>query len=391
MLIKGISLLTASALLLSGCGFQGGSTGASGQGQALGPTSGDARQGEGQKDPFTNARIALVTDGDSDQNAVLNRVAIQGMQRYADAVGVSYARYGAYDAAPDSCKSIILTAISNDAELVVCVGEPFGQAVGELQYEYEDISFLLLDDVPRDSSGQPTDVSDNVHCISYREEEAGYLAGYMAVLEGYRRFGFIGGEEIPSVERYGYGFLRGIDDAALSQKVSRSVSVKYWYADTFSTDERIEEAAGQWYEDGVEIIFACGGLLYESVLSAAREREGMMIVSDGDLADDSQLFLTSALKGVDSSMVAALDEFIAGGRSWPQELAGKTMSCGARERCAALPVRDKAWRFETASMNDYLQVLARLRAGDIRILETPGEFPQTTVAVSEYSQEEGDS
>ena len=149
----------------------------------------------------------------------------------------------------------------------------FGQAVGELQYEYEDISFLLLDSVPRDSSGQPTDLSDNVHCISYREEESGYLAGYMAVLEGYRRFGFIGGEEIPSVERYGYGFLRGIDDAAVSQKVSRSVSVKYWYADTFSTDKRIEEVAGQWYEDGVEIIFACGGLLYESVLSAARERE----------------------------------------------------------------------------------------------------------------------
>lgn len=386
--IKSLFLIAAFLLLLSGCGV------GTAQGGAAGKNPDGSRQEArpGQKEPLTNARVALVTDGDSDRNAILNRAALKGMQSYADAVGVSFTRYGAYDTTHDSCKSILLTAIQNDAELVICVGTPFEQAVGELQDEYENVCFLLLGGVPRDSAGEALDISANVHCISWREQEAGYLAGYMAVLEGYRRFGFIGGERVPCVERYGQGFLSGIDDAARSRRVSGRVSVKYWYADTFSPDERIEEVSGEWYEEGTEIIFACGGRVYESVLSAAGNRQGMLIVSDADLSDDSQLFLTSALKGVDSAMIRALDEFIAGGRSWPEELSGKTASCGAREGCAALPVGDRAWRFGKATMEEYLQVLSRLRAGEIQISTGEDTLPQTAVSVTQYSrQEERDS
>ncbi len=107
-----------------------------------------------------------------------------------------------------------MTAIEDDAELVVCVGPDFEEAVGSLQEEYKDVYFLLLGGVPKDAEGEEIEIAANVHCIIYKEEEAGYLAGYMSVLEGYRKFGFIGGEDRSAVEKYGCGYLQGIDAAA---------------------------------------------------------------------------------------------------------------------------------------------------------------------------------
>ena len=77
-----------------------------------------------------------------------------------------------------------------------------------MQNEYPKIQFLMLDAKPR-KSGQKAELASNVHCILFREEEAGYLAGYAAVREGYTRLGFLGGKEIAPVQRYGSGFIQG--------------------------------------------------------------------------------------------------------------------------------------------------------------------------------------
>ena len=64
--------------------------------------------------------------------------------------------------------------------------------------------------------------------LGYKEEEAGYLAGYMSVLEGYRKFGFIGGEDRSAVEKYGCGYLQGIDAAAQGLEVDSEVQIDNW-------------------------------------------------------------------------------------------------------------------------------------------------------------------
>ncbi len=315
----------------------------------------------------SGVRIALVTDVSSVMDSGFNQAALQGIQTYSDGAGVFYSSYSTDADTEDAYTDTVLAAIRDNAELIVCVGSHFEQALGALQDEYSDIYFLLLDGVPKDSDGKEVTIAPNVHCITYREEEAGYLVGYMSVLEGYRRFGFVGGEQIPSVIRYENGYLQGINDAAAFVENGEEIEVRRWYADTFLANKEIEEVSGTWYEEGTEIIFACGGSIYESVLAAAKDGEGMLIGVDSDQSGISERFLTSATKGIDASVVVALDDFFASGKKWPEKLAGEAVSYGAKEKCISLPVQGDAWRFQNATTNEYLQLLARLRAGEITI------------------------
>lgn len=333
-------------------------------------------------------QTALVTDVSSAVDHGFNQAALDGIETYAAAACVSFTAYSTEKDAPDAYKDTVLAAIEGGADLIICAGEHFEEAVGGLQNEYSDVYFLLLDGVPRDSSGDEVDIAPNVHCITYREEEAGYLAGYMAVLDGYHKLGFIGGEELPTVLRYGYGYLQGIEDAAVSLEIEDEVQVDYWYADTFLPDKEIEEVSGDWYRDGTEIIFVCGGSIYESVLVSAGSCEGKLIGADVNQSDVSELFVTSAMKGVDSSIIVALDDFFASGRKWPEEMAGEVVSYGAKERCSSLPVQDRAWRFQSATIDKYLQLLARLKSGDIQIPTDTDDRPETTVTVIYHNQQE---
>lgn len=330
----------------------------------------------------TGGQIALVIDVSSVLDHGFNQAALEGAQTYADAAGVSYSYYSAASDSTESYEDAVLTAIQNDARLIICAGSHFEQAVGKLQNDYSDIYFLLLDGIPRDSSGESVPIASNVHCITYHEEEAGYLAGYMAVLEGYRKLGFIGGERIAAVQKYGHGYLEGINAAAALLGVSDDISVEYWYSGTFFPNQQIEEVSLNWYQSGTQIIFACGGSLYQSVLASAETCNGKLIGADVDQNSISDLFLTSAMKGIDSSVITALDEFFANGGAWPEELAGTADSYGAEKKCIGLPCLDDEWRFKTATFEDYLEILSDLKAGEIEISDNPDFQPELTIFVT---------
>lgn len=351
-------------------------------------TSGQGTEEDHKEKETKGRKAALITDGSSAMDNGFNQAALKGVETYADAACVPYVCYSAREDTAEAYEAAVLEGIEDDAELVVCVGPDFEKAVGSLQEAYPDVYFLLLGGIPKDASGEEVTIESNVHCIIYKEEEAGYLVGYMSVLEGYRQFGFIGGEERRSAEKYGYGYLQGIDAAARELEVSDEVQVDYWYADVSVANEEIAERSREWYQDGTEIIFACGGMLYEPVLASAETCDGMLIGADVDQSGISERFLTSAKKGIDSSVIVALDDFFASGKKWPQELAGTAVPYGAGEKCISLPVQNDAWRFQTATTSDYLQVLARLRSGDIKIVIETEELPEMTITVVYHNQQE---
>lgn len=334
----------------------------------------------------TGGQTALVMDTGSITDEGFNQAAYEGTSSYAQAAGVSYSYYNAASDTDEAYEAAVLTAIQNDAKLVICAGSHFEQAVGKLQNEYNDVAFLLLDGIPKDASGKPAAIAHNVHCITYREDEAGYIAGYMAVLDGYRKLGFIGGKEIPSVLKYGYGYLQGINDAAAFLGVSDEISVDYWYADTFSPSQKVEEAALKWYQNGTEVIFTCGGSLYESVLASAETCDGRLIGADVNQNQISELFLTSAMKGIKASIIIALDEFFASDKAWPEGMAGEAISYGAEKKCIELPYTNDEWRFKNVSVDDYFEVLAKLKSGEILVSEDIETQPETTVSVIYHNQ-----
>lgn len=98
-------------------------------------------------------------------------------------------------------------AVKGGAKVIATPGFLFEYPIMEAQTKYPDVSFILVDAEPKDKDGN-VQIEDNVMSIMYAEEQAGYLAGYAAVTEGYKNLGFMGGIAVPAVIRYGYGFIQ---------------------------------------------------------------------------------------------------------------------------------------------------------------------------------------
>lgn len=327
--------------------------------------------------------IAFVSDG-MIMDGGYNEAIYEGIRTYALAAGISFSYYNAEEGNLEGHFESIKYAILNHAQIVVCAGYDFRHSVAELQDRYPEVSFLLIDGVPEDMDGNPVEISDNVHCATFREEESGYLAGYLAVLEGYRNLGFIGGKEEPAVMRYGYGFLQGIDEAAKELEI-KDVTVKYWYGGTFQPAKEIYGKAQKWYAEGTEVVFACGGSLWESVLEAAREKPGMLIGADVDQSEDSELFLTSAMKDIANAVVISLDNYYAAGRKWPEEFAGQSVRYGITDQCTGIPVLGSEWRFQNVTIDEFYEIYKKVKQGKLPVSDEIGRRPKVSVMV-EYGE-----
>lgn len=363
-------------------------------------TEKEAAPSEGQKanplvellqDPYGNyqpegGEIAFVVGG-TVMDGSFNGAIYDGVRIYASSAGVSFSYYVTEEDKPDAYRECIEDAVESKAKIIVGAGLSMETAVGELQHKYPDIAFLLVDGVPIDSEGKAVEMADNVHCVSFREEESGYLAGYMTVLEGYHKLGFIGGKEVPSVMRYGYGFLQGIDDA-MQDTGAEDVTVEYWYSNSYEPDDAITEVAMGWYAEGTEVIFACGGHLYESVCVAAEQEEGWMIGVDVDQSKLSDRFLTSAIKNTSNAVIISLDDYFAAGMRWPVDLAGQESIYGIEDNCTGIPLYNTEWRFQHVTMDDLYKVYKRIKAGEIEISDDITEPPQVSYTVNVYESGE---
>ncbi len=336
------------------------------------------------EDPYgdyreTGGEIAFLTDG-SVEDGGYNETIYNGVRMYALGAGISFSFYHADPNAPESYQEIVQRAVEDNARLIVCAGDVFGEAVGALQETCQQTSFLLVDAVPYDMNGEELPIEKNVHCILFHEEQAGYLAGYMAVWEGYRNLGFIGGREEPAVQRYGYGYLQGINAAAKDLSLN-DVTVNYWYSGTYTADIAVREKADSWYGNGTQIIFACGGELYESVLEAAENQDGLMIGVDVDQCRVSDRVLTSAVKNIGAAVTDALDEYYAAG-GWSDEDAGQVKRYGVEEGCAAIPVVDTEWRFKEIPTTHFFEIYKQMKRGDRTVSDAIDAPPEVAVAVN---------
>ncbi len=336
------------------------------------------------EDPYgdykeTGGEIALLLEGELEDGGY-NEAVYNGVRMYALGAGVSFSYYHAQANDPENCRGAIERAAKENARLIVCAGDIFAEAVGALQESYPQISFLLIDSVPRNEEGEEISLEKNVHCIAFHEEQAGYLAGYMAIWEGYWNLGFIGGRQEPAVLRYGYGYLQGIDAAAKDLSLT-DVTVNYWYADSYEADMMIQEKAAGWYGNGTQVIFACGGSLYESVLAAAEEADGLLIGVDVDQSRISKYFLTSAVKNIGAAVTDALDGFYAAD-GWPEAEAGQVRYYGVEDGCAAIPVVDTEWRFKEIPVTHFFEIYKQMKRGDRTVSDAIDAPPQVAVSVN---------
>lgn len=349
----------------------------------------------GEKAPAETFEIALVTDVGNIDDKSFNEASWNGVKEYAEENNKTYAYYRPTEDSQAARVESIGTAIENGAKVVVCPGYLFETALYEVQKQYPETMFILIDGEPNDGDfthegGLPVyETAPNVHCILYQEEQAGYLAGYAAVKDGYRQLGFLGGMAVPAVIRYGYGYVQGAEAAANELGLAAGdVNIKYWYCGGFGPTDEIKVKMAGWYSEGTEVVFACGGSIYSSAIAAAQEANGKVIGVDKDQSPESELIITSAMKQLTPSVKIALSELYANGGTWPEASAGKTAKLGAAEDCVGLPTSESAWRFNSYTVAEYEALFEQIKSGALTIDDNsePDVKPTTTLCVVDYQQ-----
>lgn len=332
----------------------------------------------GTVDP--SMKVAFVTDVGNIDDHSFNQYTYEGITTFAEENSVDCTYYKPAEDTDQARIDAINQAIADGYNTVVMAGYLFGPATASCAAEHPEVNFLALD-VSAGDLGTET-IPSNVSLIVYKEEQAGYLAGYAAVKAGYTELGFLGGMSVPAVVRYGYGFVQGADAAAVEDNVD--VNIKYWYSGSFGPTDEIAAKMDSWYTEGTEVVFACGGGIYLSCQSAAEANEGLMIGVDVDQSNVSDTIITSAMKALSNSVRMALTAVGTNGLVWPEAYAGTCQSLGAKEDCVGLPMESsKLGDFDEAA---YETLFQQIVDGTITIDDTsdPEKHPTTQKVVVDW-------
>lgn len=356
---KVLSLVLASVMVVS--------LAACGSSETPAETAAEAETAatEAETTATVEGKIALVTDVGTIDDESFNQATWEGVVQYGNANGIEYTYYQPTEDSTEERINQIDLAVSEGATVIVLPGYLFGETLSEVQSTYPDVKFIAVDVSEGDMS---VPIEANAYACTFSEEQAGYLAGYAAVKDGYTKLGFLGGMAVPAVIRYGYGYVQGIDAAA--QEMGVDVEVKYTYGGQFYGDANITAKMESWYSEGTEIVFACGGGIYTSALEAALNYNGMIIGVDVDQysvgeGNSYNPVLTSAMKGLTSTVVDKLESYFAG--DW-DSFGGQIQNLGLTDGdYLGLPTEGDSWAFKTFTQDEYNTLLAGIKDGSVAI------------------------
>ena len=307
--------------------------------------------------------IAFVTDVGQLLDRSFNQGTWEGVKLYAYNNGLSYRYYqpaNGDQATDDDRVDAMQQAVDNGAKIVVCAGFLQEAALRTAATNNPDVMFVFIDGYTL--SDEAGNVLTNVAGINFQEEQAGYLAGYAVVKEGYTQLGFSGGGggTNPACCRYGYGFLQGASAAAAEEGVDVNVKYSWEYGAAFGASPELQTMISGWYTTGTEVVFACGGSMFESIASAASANYGLVVGVDVDQSGDSDTVITSAMKGIAQAAQVALTHFYDG--TW-DEIGGTTTTLGAADDAVGLPT--DTWSLENYTVEEYEAQLAAMKDGSL--------------------------
>ncbi len=266
-------------------------------------------------------------------------------------------------------------------KFMVLPGFKFASAVYDLQEKYKDdknAKFVCIDYTPANDDGNDPKVGPNTVVVTFAEHQSGFLAGIataMQLKEG--EIGFIGGMQIPAVQKFNWGFQQGVKYAADNLGTKCFMKPEHViYEGTFNNVAGGQQLAATMFDAGCKAIFcAAGGVgvgaINEAMTRAKAGQEVWIVGVDGDqykdgLWDDAKtksVVITSAMKGVKAAtyaMVKAnIDGKFPGGQSIVMDAANDGIGIPATNPNLSKEVTDKV-----------AQIFADLKAGKIVVADT---------------------
>ena len=333
-------------------------------------------------------KIAMITDYGDITDQSFNQTTYEACKQYADANGVGFTYYKPQGDSDAERIGMVDAAVADGYNIIVMPGYAFANTIKETAELYPDVLFFALDVGPGDFGDYV--LPANVYSAIYQEELCGYMSGYAAVKLGYKHLGFLGGMAVPAVVRYGYGYVQGVNAAAVEMGIAGEVKLEYIYGNQFWGDADITAVMDTWYsEKGVEIVFACGGGIWTSAAEAAVKVGGKIIGVDVDQAAiidgtfGEGLTVTSAMKGLGPTTLDTLADIIDNG-NW-SKYSGQLATLGLisedpEANYVQIPMATTQWG-EAFTQDDYKAMVSDMYNGVITVSADIENVPATEIVV----------
>ena len=352
-------------------------------------------------------KVAMVTDSGDITDQSFNQMTYEACKAWGKENDIEFNYYKPQSDSDEARTASVDQAVADGANVILLSGYVFAPTVIDESDLYPEVKFLALDvsagDICEKGIGEGYDYNpdhynvtdyyneDNVYCCTYQEELSGFMAGYAAVMLGYRHLGFLGGMSVPAVNRYGYGYVQGADAAAKELGITDEVQVEYVCGGQFYGDADITAYMDTWYgSKGVEVVFACGGGIYTSAAEAAVKTGGKVIGVDLDQSVTINeykdgLTVTSAMKGLQVTIDNVLDAIL--NDEW-DEYVGKIENLGMEspdpaENYVQLPEETTQWD-DTFTKEDYQKLVERMYNGEYEVSSDSTTFPETEITATDY-------
>ena len=360
-------------------------------------------KGDGDK----GVKVAMITDYGDITDQSFNQTTYEACKAYCDANNIKFKYYKPTGDSTEARVASVNAAIAEGYTIIVMPGYAFGGTIVEVADNNPEIKFVALDvargdlleakygkeyDYNPDNPKWTYQLPSNVTCFVYQEEISGFMAGYAAVKEGYKKLGFLGGMAVPAVIRFGFGFVQGVNAAAVEMNIANEVSVNYVYGGKFNGTPEITAVMDTWYQGGTEVVFACGGGIFTSACEAATKAgvNGKVIGVDTDQSYiingkyGAGLCITSAMKGLAPTVNTILTDIFAG--KW-ENYAGKInklgMVSGTDASLNYVQLPTATWSMTKFTKADYATLVGQIFDGTITISDATDKMPTTTIKVTQ--------
>lgn len=289
-----VAMLAAMALGVAACGGDD-------ESESAGGAQGE-EQAEGGGEPI---RIAMVTDIGGLNDRSFNQSAYEGLQRAESELG---AEIRAVTSASNADYVPNLSTLARqDYDLVIAVGFLMAEATEQVAGQFPDTNFAIIDFSQAAMESKPA----NVQGLLFKENEAGYLVGYLTGLYladqgGDQIASSVGGQKIPPVDRYIAGYQAG------AKAANPDVQTLNAYSQDFVDQAKCKEIALEQIDRGSQVIFQVAGQCGLGALDAAKQNDLQGIGVDADQGYLGDHILTSALKKIDEAVFQTVQDVQSG-------------------------------------------------------------------------------
>ncbi len=308
--------MTMSALLLAGCGSKGETAATEEAKEETAAETEPAEEAEEEAPAEEAMTIALLLSGNLGDMSFLDS-ANEGTKEIAETYG---AEVKVIEMGADATKyeTNVLDASDAGYDIIIGSGWQLQEPFQNVAQDYPDTRYIIFDAAVDYTLGDYS----NVYSITYKANEASYLAGIMAAsMSETGILGFLGGMDGAGINDFLVGYIEG------AQSVNPDIKVITGYVGSYSDSPKCKEMALAQYNQGADFVFTAAGASGIGTLEAAKETGKYAIGVDSDQAmlyadsdpEQAELIPASVMKNVNTTLVRAYEMILDGTLPWGEE------------------------------------------------------------------------